>query len=115
MLGVIMGAFGAHALKASLGEYGLEIWKTAVLYQFIHGLAMIGLASFCDAMGKRNSGIILGLFTLGILLFSGSLFVLGISENQTLRSIMGPLTPLGGICFIIAWIFVIWNVLKRAA
>lgn len=113
MLAVVLGAFGAHILKERLGSHGLDIWKTAVLYQFIHAISMVALASHVDEIKKRRATIILSLFTIGIVLFSGSLYILSMSEYPLLRSIMGPLTPIGGISFILGWFIVMLSTKKQ--
>ena len=114
MIGVILGAFGAHALKESLGTHGQDIWKTAVLYQFVHGLACIALSGSVSKISTRSARIILLFFCLGIVLFSGSLYVLAISSSASIRSIVGPLTPIGGLLFILGWATLIWSLLRSA-
>lgn len=101
MLGVIFGAFGAHALKALLSEPMLAIWKTAVTYQMWHalGLAVIGL--WQEQRGPSQLLCYAGLLMLGgILLFSGSLYLLSLLNMKWL----GIITPFGGLCFILAWL-----------
>ena len=111
MTGVILGAFGAHALRGRLSAEMLAIWRTAEQYQFIHslGLLAIGLAGlhFGQAAGLRWAG---WLMTAGIVLFSGSLYVLAISGTRTL----GAVTPIGGVCFIAAWAVFAVTVLRAA-
>ncbi|MDH4262219.1 MAG: DUF423 domain-containing protein [Spirochaetia bacterium] len=100
MLTVAMGAFGAHALKNSLDEYSQAIYAKAVLYQIFHtiGIFIVGILIFIN---KKNSLNIAGVcFTLGILLFSGSLYALAISGIKWL----GMITPLGGLSFIVGWL-----------
>lgn len=88
-LGVGLGAFGAHGLKARLGE-SLATWETAVFYQLIHALAIVAVAvlirSGAELPGLRNIGV---LFCAGILLFSGSLYVLALGGPRW----FGPITP----------------------
>ena len=112
VLGVILGAFGAHALKDILGESGAITWKTAVLYQFVHGISLIALGGYADNLSAKKMRWVLILFSVGIVLFSGSLFVLASSSNEGLRSIMGPLTPLGGLSFILGWVVFILGLIK---
>lgn len=112
LTGVILGAFGAHALREALGDHGIEIWKTAVLYQFIHGLALIALAQNISQCTARRSRTILAFFAIGILLFSGSLYVLAICKINWVRAIMGPATPVGGLCFILGWLLTIQSLVK---
>jgi len=103
--GVILGAFGAHGLEGKVSDGQLETWKTAVDYQFYHTVALLFLATFSRA---KNTFIKLSyiMFTLGILFFSGSLYLL---STYTLTgfgkpALLGPITPIGGVCFIIGWL-----------
>src|SRR6266513_4656979 len=93
-LAVAFGAFGAHALKATLlARNSREIWTTAVLYHFLHGLALIVTAS------TTQNRIVSYLFVAGILLFSGSLYTMALTNIRWL----GAITPLGGLCFLAGW------------
>ena len=99
-LGVGLGAFGAHGLKDRVEESSIAVWQTAASYQMWHALALLGVAwviSESSSTAARVSGI--G-FTLGILIFSGSLYVLVLSGQKWL----GAITPLGGLAFIVGWI-----------
>ena len=96
---VALGAFGAHALKARLDAASLATWSTAVEYHLVHALALLALALFSNATG-RPIGLSAGAFTAGIVLFSGSLYLLALGGPRWL----GPITPLGGACFIVGWI-----------
>ncbi len=108
-LGVLLGAFGAHALKASLSPEMLAVYKTAVEYQFYHalGLLLIGLISNHNKSKWLNwSGILL---IAGIILFSGSLYALSISGIK----ILGAITPIGGLAFVAGWVCLAVGLLKR--
>ena len=103
--GVVVGAFGAHYLKSKISVNDLDIIRTAILYLFIHTLAMLVIV----VLGKRDelSRILKGagvLFAIGIVLFSGSLFFIA---TRTLSGIemsgIGMITPIGGLCFIAGW------------
>lgn len=100
MLAVTLGAFGAHALKQRLDEHALAIWQTAVQYHFIHTLALVALACLMQK-NLRSPALEASalLFLLGLLMFSGSLYLLALGGPPWL----GPVTPLGGACFIAAW------------
>lgn len=104
LIAVIFGAFGAHGLKAKISPEALENWKTAVDYQFYHTFALLFLATFSRA--KNNLiNIAYFSFTVGILLFCGSLYLLSTREITSLTaSVLGPITPIGGLFFIIGWI-----------
>jgi uncharacterized membrane protein YgdD (TMEM256/DUF423 family) len=100
-LAMLLGAFGAHGLKAKLTPEMMAVYQTAVQYHMWHalGLAMVGLASlhWPDLGLLRWSG---WLMVLGIVLFSGSLYVLALTEVK----VLGAITPFGGLAFIAAWL-----------
>ena len=94
-LAVALGAFGAHALRSTLEGRGMvDVWNKAVFYQFIHAVALLVLARH----GTINRGACWLLFA-GILLFSGSLYLLALTNLCWL----GAVTPLGGLCFLAGW------------
>lgn len=97
--GVALGAFGAHGLKARLEPEQLASWHTAVQYQLLHGVALLGLGLYAAQSG-RAVGLQAWLFTLGITLFSGSIYLLVLGGPRWL----GPVTPLGGLCFLAGWL-----------
>jgi uncharacterized membrane protein YgdD (TMEM256/DUF423 family) len=98
-LAVALGAFGAHALRSMLEGRGmLDVWNKAVLYHFIHAIALFVLALF----GTTNRGAWWLLFA-GIFLFSGSLYVMALTNLRWL----GAITPLGGICFLAGWAWLV--------
>ncbi len=100
LLGVVLGAFGAHALRPTLeGNQTLESYKTAVLYQFVHSILIIVIAN-SPYHSERSSRTISYLAFLGILFFSGSLYLLSTMQ----WSWLGPVTPVGGLLFMAAWI-----------
>lgn len=92
-LGIALGAFGAHGLKNIVSTEFLEIWKTAVFYQLIHGLGAL------FALNEKESKIA-KIFLIGAVFFSGSLYALVLSGIRT----FGAITPIGGVAFIIGWI-----------
>ncbi len=113
MLAVILGAFGAHALKALLDPAGLEVWKTAVNYHFYHTLALL-FVSILPAGKSRAVNFAACFFSLGILFFSGSLYLISAKEilNISQLSVLGPVTPIGGLFFILGWISLIFVAIK---
>ncbi len=99
-LGVALGAFGAHGLRGKVEERLLETFQTAVQYQMIHALALLIVAIMMLQSGRNLTlDIAAGGFVVGILLFSGSLYGLVLTDMRWL----GPVTPLGGLCFIAGW------------
>jgi len=110
-LGVLLGAFGAHALKKILSPEMLVVYKTGVDYQFYHALSLllIGLIGFrIESKWLRWSGIAM---VAGIILFSGSLYALSISGIK----ILGAITPIGGLSFVAGWIFLVIGILKKTS
>ena len=106
MLSVMLGAFAAHGLKSRLTEYSLGVFKTAAEYQMVHGLALIAVAILIKwGINLTMAG---GFFIAGMLLFSGSLYLLALSGMKWL----GPITPLGGLCFIIGWVVILVQVAR---
>ncbi len=95
-LGVALGAFGAHALKERLGVDGAQIWRTAVLYHLVHAVLIAAAGRFPWVMRLAAAGIVL---------FSGSLYVLALSGIK----ILGVITPFGGLCFLAAWALLAWQ------
>lgn len=116
MIAVILGAFGAHGLEGKVSDSQLETWETANRYHFYHTLALLFLSTFSRAKSQsiRLSFIA---FTVGILLFSGSLYVLSTREllGITQISILGPITPVGGLFFIVGWIGLFSAALRHRA
>ncbi len=99
-LGVALGAFGAHALKARLTPDLLAIWQTGVLYHLIHALALLALGLYSRASAAPFPIAVPATgFVLGIALFSGSLYALALSGIRPL----GAVTPFGGLSFLFAW------------
>jgi uncharacterized membrane protein YgdD (TMEM256/DUF423 family) len=100
MIAVLLGAFGAHALRARLSPEMLSVYQTGVQYHFWHALALLALAltlaHFPAAQGLKWAG---GLMLAGILIFSGSLYVLALTGMRW----VGAITPIGGIALILAW------------
>lgn len=106
LLAVAFGAFGAHALKEVLDEYSRGIWETAVQYQMFHatGLLVIGLLMSSKLLGEVKQLNLAGIFfNLGIVFFSGSLYVLAISGIK----VLGAITPIGGVLFLAGWLLII--------
>lgn len=107
-LTVAIGAFGAHGLKPQLTEYAYQIFQTGVLYQAIHSLALVtvGILQRLKVPNLMLSG---WSFILGILLFSGSLYLMAITGIKWL----GAITPIGGTAFLIGWLLLALRVRKQ--
>ncbi len=99
---VILGAFGAHALKQKISIEALSVFEVAVRYQMYHALGLILLALAMQYWPGFSIQIAGWLFIIGIFLFSGSLYLLSLSGNKW----WGAITPIGGFIWIIAWLFV---------
>jgi uncharacterized membrane protein YgdD (TMEM256/DUF423 family) len=106
-LAVILGAFGAHALKEKLDAYQLEIFNKGVQYQFYHVVALFAVVLLSTKISSKSLDFAGWFFTIGILFFSGSLYLLATRSLlgiESITPIIGPITPIGGLCFIIGWI-----------
>ena len=100
VLAVVIGAFGAHGLESILIENNrVETFETAVQYHFYHTIALLIVAVLLQNKASICLNWAAILFSLGILLFSGSLYILALSNF----TVLGAITPLGGLCFIAAW------------
>ncbi len=107
-LAVALGAFGAHGLRQQVSPAMLDVWQTAVLYQMFHSLALIAVVLVWLTRDSKSLQFSAIFFSLGILLFSGSLYALvltGISQ-------LGAITPLGGLMFLAGWIALTIALLK---
>ncbi|SEQ53917.1 Uncharacterized membrane protein YgdD, TMEM256/DUF423 family [Solimonas aquatica] len=108
--GVALGAFGAHALRARLPADLLQIWHTAVEYQFYHALALLAVGILAQRTATPGLGVATICFALGVLLFSGSLYALALSGVRGL----GAITPLGGLLFLCGWLALLHAVWRGA-
>ena len=107
-LSVAFGAFGAHSLKNVLDDYGRSVYEKAVLYQIFHTTAIfaVGMIQHFD---KETSFSMAGWgFFIGIILFSGSLYLLAITGIKW----FGAITPIGGVAFLFGWFWLIWSIIK---
>ena len=106
-LSVILGAFGAHGLKQLLvGNDALKIYETAVRYQFYHVFALALVGILCKEFSNKLVYYAGVFFVIGIIFFSGSLYVLTYKTAANINGLnwVGPITPIGGVFFIIGWI-----------
>jgi uncharacterized membrane protein YgdD (TMEM256/DUF423 family) len=100
LVAVILGAFGAHYLKSRLEPAQLASFETGVRYQMYHAFALLLVALFYDRVPARAMRIAAVLFCVGIVFFSGSIYLLATMHWHWL----GPVTPLGGLCLMAGWI-----------
>ncbi len=112
-LAVIVGAFGAHALRDRLDEYAKGIYETGVMYHFFHalGLLIVSFLPRIGALGESRAGWVCLLLALGIALFSGSLYALAVSGVR----VLGAITPIGGVCFIAGWLLLAYWLTQKNA
>lgn len=103
-----LGAFGAHALEESLSPTRLDTWNTAVTYHMWHALALIGLA-LVSKVFEVDLTWSMNFILAGIFVFSGSLYLLCLTDTSWL----GAITPIGGICFILGWIMAGWKFITQ--
>ena len=109
---VILGAFGAHALKEVLSESQLSSFQTGVRYQFFHGLTILILSFNMNYFTHRLSSII-KIMSAGIILFSFSIYLLNIQDLIGFSmSYLGPITPIGGLLLITSWIGLFFSIKK---
>ena len=104
-LAVMLGAFGAHAIKDRVSPADLDIWKTGAHYHLVHAVALMALA-FYDKKGSYRA--VCWLWIVGITIFGGSLYALVLTQVR----IFGAITPIGGLCLIIGWLmlgFKLWK------
>lgn len=111
LLGVAAGAFGAHGLRDTVSARDLEIWQTGAHYQQLHAVLLVVIGLHGRAHG-RALGVAATLLTVGVLVFSGSLFAMVLGGPR----ILGAITPLGGLCLMAGWAaLAVHAVLRRGA
>lgn len=106
-LSVAFGAFAAHGLRARVSADDLAIFETGARYQMYHGLALIGVA-LAGERGVAGWRVVAWLFVCGIVLFSGSLYLLALTGV----TLWGVVTPFGGVAFLIGWGVLVWRVFR---
>ena len=109
-LAVVLGAFGAHTLKQKIGLDQLKVFETGVKYQMYHVLVLLFVNSYTNFSNKIKNRISF-FFFIGILFFSGSLYLL--STQIIASKYIGPITPLGGLFFIIGWLLLAFQFIKQ--
>lgn len=107
-LAVALGAFGTHALEARVAAGRLETWDTAVRYHLVHALALLVLALALDRWGDRGLSRAGTSMALGTLIFSGSLYLLVLTDTP----VLGAVTPVGGVLLVAGWLLAAWSMLR---
>ena len=110
-LGVMLGAFGAHTLEGRVPPARLDVFETGVRYQIYHALGLFAVGWIATEWPSWQVSWAGYLFVAGILIFSGSLYALVLTNTPWL----GAITPLGGLSFIAGWVLLFWAVLLRAS
>lgn len=106
-LAVALGAFGAHGLKKMADAYALEIWQTATLYLFVHGLGLLALGVL-QTQGYKVAKVA-GVLQVGIVIFSGTLYLMALGLPKWL----GAITPIGGTLMIIGWLMLAFTKITK--
>jgi len=110
MIAVMLGAFGAHALKSMLTQYGrLETYELAVRYQFYHTLALLAIGLLMERISGKSLRVSAVAILVGMILFSGSLYVLAIFNTTSVVFI----TPFGGVFLVCGWAMLFYSVLTN--
>lgn len=109
-LAVVLGAFGAHALKGRLSPDDLAIFETGVRYQMYHALALLLVGLFMSREGSGVGPLAGWSFAGGIVVFSGSLYLMVLTGARWL----GAVTPLGGLAFLMGWAALVWGLFSRS-
>jgi len=114
-LAVALGAFGAHLLRDRLEPHMFAAYETAVRYHFFHAFAILFMAAFMRHIHEKAVRVVLQIFLTGIVLFSGSLYIMAISKPLIGDAFkwMGGITPLGGIAFILGWLWLAFKGYKE--
>jgi uncharacterized membrane protein YgdD (TMEM256/DUF423 family) len=114
-IAVLAGAFGAHGLKKLVPTESVNSFQTAARYLLMHAVAMMAIAAMpSDMLSPRRKKILFVILVLGVLLFSGSIFLLVLNHiwQLDILRIMGPITPVGGLFLISSWLFLFWTVIS---
>ncbi len=113
LFAVILGAFGAHALKNIFDSEALKSFETGVKYQMYHAIVLL-LIGFFFSFNNKAENLMGWFFVIGVFLFSVSIYLLSFNYIWQINfRFIGPVTPLGGLLLILGWIMLIYNVVKR--
>ena len=110
-LAVGMGAFGAHGLRSRLDAYSMSVYEKAVFYHFVHalGILLVALLARVNVISSTAQNRVGWLLLVGVVVFSGSLYALAVSGV----GILGAITPIGGLAFIVGWVYLAYEAARR--
>ena len=110
---IILGAFGAHALKELLNTQQLATFETGIRYQMYHALFLLFLGNYTDISQKTKKIVFISTI-IGVLFFSGSIYFLSTNQITTIEfGIIGIITPIGGLFLIFSWIFLLYKIIMN--
>ena len=117
VLGIILGAFGAHSLKNVFTQYETEIWDKGIFYQITNCIGLILITALVKINLVKESKLSMSILVLGIFFFSGSLYTIALTNvflesSHLLKTLMIPITPLGGSLIIISWLLLLFKIKK---
>ena len=108
-IAVALGAFGAHSLRTKLTPEMLNIFEVGVRYQMYHALGLIAVAWAISRWPEANLNAAGWAFIVGIVVFSGSLYLLTLTDTRWL----GAITPIGGLAFLTGWAILVWSIARQ--
>ena len=116
-LGIILGAFGAHSLKDVFTQYEMDIWNKGIFYQITNCIGLILIIIIIKINLIKESKLSMGILTIGIIFFSGSLYTIALTNvfldtNHLLKTLMIPITPIGGSLIITSWFILLFKIKK---
>jgi len=116
-LGIILGAFGAHSLKDVFTQYEMDIWNKGIFYQITNCIGLMLIIILIKINLIKESKLSMGILTIGIIFFSGSLYTIALTNvfldtNQLLKTLMIPITPIGGSLIITSWFILLFKIKK---
>ena len=117
VLGIILGAFGAHSLKNVFTQYEMEIWNKGIFYQITNCIGLILITALVKINLVKESKLSMSILVLGIFFFSGSLYTIALTNvfldsTHLLKILMIPITPLGGSLIIVSWLLLLFKIKK---
>ena len=116
-LGIILGAFGAHSLKDVFTQYEMDIWNKGIFYQITNCIGLILIIILIKIDLIKEYKLSMGILTIGIIFFSGSLYTIALinvflDTNHLLKTLMIPITPIGGSLIITSWFILLFKIKK---